>query len=294
MSQYEHEQALWSIWRHNRLSELTHPFGWTSLVAQHWLHEGETQRTLEGLPGTWSFSEGKVLHSPSPSPDLETMITVDGVAQVSPFVLPQVRSLSAHPRTAPVVLSGSREVETLMRSTHTGASSVAIRVRDPRTVASARTLSLPAFSYNPDFRVASTFVPHDPIEVVRETVAHGIIDVVQSIGTLHFTLHGRDHSLIVFGRPSPTGIEPFTHVRDASSGSLTHEIGRSITLHTSDATGTAIDVVDFNYLHSMPCAFTPFVSCPLAIKENVLDIALLSGEKTPAVAREDADHQTRT
>ena len=289
VSQHEREHLLWTIWRHQRVTELSHPLGWTSLIAQHWLHEGDADRALPDLPGTWSVTDGQVMHHPPATSDPNTVVTLDGVTPSGPFTLPQVRSLSAHPRDTLIVLSGSREVETLMRRTTAGDVAIALRIRDPQAAISPRMLSVPAFAYDPSFRVSSRFAPHDPMSVIRETIAPGITDVVQSIGTLHFTLHDREYSVVVFGRPGSHGIEPFTHVRDATSGSLTHEIGRSIDVRFTDPGGTAIDIIDFNYLHSMPCAFTPHVSCPLPIPENTIATALLSGEQTPALIRDEGD-----
>lgn len=294
MSQHEHEHALWTIWRHTRVTELTHPFGWTSLTAQHWLHDGDTERVLDGLPGSWSFDGEHVTHHPSLTPNHEThaepALTIDGVAPTTSVTLPRVAPLIAQPRTTPVILSGGREIETVPRRTASGGVTVAIRVRDPQSAASACAVSVPTFAYDPAFRVASELIPHDPTDTIRETVAENVIDVVQSIGTLRFTLNDLEQRVLVFGRPGPHGLEPFSHVRDLTTGSLTHDIGRSITLQFSDAARTSIEVLDLNYLHSMPCAFTPYVSCPLPVPENSLDIPLLSGEQTPVVRREGADH----
>ncbi|MND04102.1 hypothetical protein D3C83_242300 [compost metagenome] len=38
-------------------------------------------------------------------------------------------------------------------------------------------------------------------------------------------------------------------------------------------------ILDFNQVYNPPCAFTPFATCPLPPKENVLPFALTAGEK---------------
>ena len=42
----EHLEGQWREWRHARVAELTRPYGWTALVAQHWLADGDTGRRL--------------------------------------------------------------------------------------------------------------------------------------------------------------------------------------------------------------------------------------------------------
>ena len=38
-------------------------------------------------------------------------------------------------------------------------------------------------------------------------------------------------------------------------------------------------ILDFNQLYNPPCAFTPFTTCPLPPKENVLRVPVRAGEK---------------
>ena len=38
-------------------------------------------------------------------------------------------------------------------------------------------------------------------------------------------------------------------------------------------------ILDFNKVYNPPCAFTPFATCPLPPKENVLPFPLRAGEK---------------
>ncbi len=41
-------------------------------------------------------------------------------------------------------------------------------------------------------------------------------------------------------------------------------------------------VIDFNQAFSPPCAFSPFVSCPLPPFQNRLKVRVEAGEKRPA------------
>jgi uncharacterized protein (DUF1684 family) len=77
-------------------------------------------------------------------------------------------------------------------------------------------------------------------------------------------------------------VQPVAHIRDSTSGPVTYGAGRVIELQFADDTRTRIDWIDFNYAVALPCAFTNFVTCPLAPAENQLDFEVLAGEKRPA------------
>ena len=38
-------------------------------------------------------------------------------------------------------------------------------------------------------------------------------------------------------------------------------------------------VLDFNEAYNPPCAFNPYTTCPIPLKENILPIKILAGEK---------------
>lgn len=279
LSEFLGLHAQWKSWRHERIAQVTHPYGWSSPVAQHWLAPKADHVPLPGLPGSWSILGGTVVHHPSPTGDA---LEIHGTVPREAFDIPVGRYLaSGHPDASPVML-GRREVDAIKRETDAGEFAYAVRVRDPEAARSHLAHGLTFFAPNPAYRVPATFTPHSPSDVVRETVEEGVIDRVSSIGTLSFSLLGHDHTLIVFARPTPLGIVPYTHVRDATSGKETHGNGRMVDLAFRDTSQDVIDVIDFNTAYSLPCSFTPYVSCPVPIPENTLRVRIEAGERTPA------------
>lgn len=286
MSFDEHLHARWRVWRHARHADLTHPYGWSAPIAQHWLPDGSTDIALPDLPGRWSAHHGEVTYTPDPAAitgntaiDAATAppLTVQGAPITRPTVIENGRYLmSGHPE-AQLILSGEREVETIVRRTPSGGNIYAVRVRDPRSAATAETLPITSYDYDDAWRIPAHFEPHAATEVVRETLAEGVIDIVRSIGTLSFTLGEglAPQQLVVFGTPD----RAFTHFRDATSGAETHGNGRMIELDITDITEPTEIIVDWNYAYSMPCSLTPYVSCPVPIAENTLDVAVTAGER---------------
>lgn len=275
----EHLEGRWREWRHQRVAELTRPYGWTSLVAQYWLHEGDRGIEFELLPGTWSIEDGRVIFTPSQDgPNL----SVNGEHPTEPVeIVPGRNQTYGHGSSVPVYY-GRAEVETVPRTNDAGKRTYAVRVRDPLAAASADDLGITAFDYDPNWRLPATFTPAAREDIEAETVETGVRETTTHIGTLRFELHGGEYELALIGKDSARGVQPVAHIRDATSGPVTYGAGRVIELEFSVDGEGRIDHIDFNYAVALPCAVTNFVTCPLPPSGNHLDFEVLAGEKRPA------------
>lgn len=65
---------------------------------------------------------------------------------------------------------------------------------------------------------------------------------------------------------------------DLTNKKETYGAGRFLYAPKPDASGKT--VVDFNKAFNPPCAFTPYATCPLPPKQNMLTIRITAGEKT--------------
>ena len=78
-------------------------------------------------------------------------------------------------------------------------------------------------------------------------------------------------------RPFTTRPKRFYFVfRDASSGEETYEAARFL---YADLLDDGTTVLDFNQAYNPPCAFNPYTTCPIPVRENRLPIKILAGEK---------------
>lgn len=66
LSEFLGLHAQWKSWRHERIAQVTHPYGWSSPVAQHWLAPKADHVPLPGLPGSWSIMGRHRRSSPKP------------------------------------------------------------------------------------------------------------------------------------------------------------------------------------------------------------------------------------
>ena len=94
------------------------------------------------------------------------------------------------------------------------------------------------------------------------------------LGKLIFSLHGEVISLDAVEEEN----QLFIIFGDATNGKETYGAGRFLYADKPDASGKT--VIDFNKAYNPPCAFTPFATCPLPPKQNILAIAITAGEKS--------------
>ena len=275
----EHLAGQWREWRYAHVATMFRPYGWTSLVAQYWLEESDHGVIFEMLPGSWSVESGRIMFTP---PAYGETLSVDGEYPEGPVeIVPGRNQTYGHGASKPVYF-GVMEVETILRTTHEGKPLYGVRVRDPRAAIPLQDAGVTAFDYDPAWRIPGVYTPTPTIPFEAETVEAGVRESTPRIGTFRFEHHGTNYSLLIIGKETANGIQPVAHIRDRTSGSLTYGAGRVVELQFADDTQSRIDWIDFNYAVALPCAFTNFVTCPVAPSENHLDFEVLAGEKRPA------------
>jgi uncharacterized protein (DUF1684 family) len=200
-------------------------------------------------------------------------------------------TIKGQPVTAPVVLKddGAPGADELLAGRvrlviHVSGQSRSLRVRDPEGPLARGFLGFSWFAIDPAYRVVGRFIPDPAVETLQVPNTFGDLDAYRTEGVVEFTLGGRSLRL----RPFTTRPKRLYFVfKDASSGVETYEAARFVYADLLDD-GTA--VVDFNEAYNPPCAFNPYTTCPIPLKENHLPVKILAGEKAypvkvPAVVR---------
>ena len=103
------------------------------------------------------------------------------------------------------------------------------------------------------------------------------------IGWVSFPVDGTTVRLAVYWLDEYAG-GIFIPFRDATSGRETYGGGRYLWDSAKGADlGMAGDelVLDFNYAYHPSCVYDPLWSCPLAPRENWLDVPIAAGERLP-------------
>lgn len=258
-------------WRDLMEHSLRGDEGWLTLAGLHWLHEGSNSlgsdpncdvvlppgSTPEQL-GSIEFSNGQArlnITADEPvtvdSESVRTALLRDDTAENGPSLV-KVRAITFF-----VI---KRE------------DMYAIRVRDlnnpPRMTFQGRHW----FPVDPAYRVHASFVPHPTPRTIQVVNSVGQISPMKNVGYAEFELHGQTFRLEAFDAAKN---ELWFIFKDATSGPTTYGAGRFLYAPRL-ADGSVL--IDFNRAYHPPCSFTPFATCPLPPKENVLPVKVEAGE----------------
>ena len=141
---------------------------------------------------------------------------------------------------------------------------------------------LPVFAHDPALRVVAEADDAPPARLEIPTSGGGTT-VFTRCGVARFLLAGAPQALELYWLEAYGG-GVFLPFADATSGSETYGAGRYLldTVKGADLgpEGTGL-VLDFNFAYNPSCAYDPAWPCPLAPRENRLDVRIEAGELTP-------------
>jgi hypothetical protein len=197
--------------------------------------------------------------------------------QPAPGVAPAIKG---EPVTGWVVLEGEGEPpggEMLLGDVrlviHLSGERLSLRVRDPNRPLAKDFRGFTWFPIDPAYRVVGKFVRDAEPKKMQVMNTFNDMDTYATEGVIQFTLNGQQLSL----RPFTSRPNRFYIVfRDASSGQETYETARFL---YADLNEDGTTVLDFNEAYNPPCSFNPYTTCPIPLKENILPVKVLAGEK---------------
>ena len=264
----------WKEWQKNRIERLKSENGWLNLAGLYWLQQGNN---------TFGSDSSCDLIFPTSAPPVagkfirkDTLVTLEvnpGAGIVSDGK--QIRKVvlesdaSGHPT---VLKMGTLVFFLIKRDTLLG-----IRLRDLNSPLSASLDSIPCYPPDSIWKIKARFLPFDKPEKLYVPTVIGTREEYTVPGKLVFEIGGQKQILLPFSE----GKGFFIIFGDGTSALETYGAGRFLQADEPDSTGTV--VLDFNRAYNPPCAFTPYATCPLPPKENLLTIKITAGEKDPHI-----------
>lgn len=252
-------------------------------------HEADYRRDFVSIAGLHPLKPGPNSAGSAPTNDIRLPPTAPDT--IGSFVLEGARVrydpaagvrvlLRDQPVTAPLDLTDDRERETdeLVIGTirivvHVSGSSRSIRVRDPDGPLARGFQGFAWFPIDARYRTTGRFIRDPQPQRLKVLNTYGDADEYSSEGVVEFQLLGETLRL----RPFTTRPGRFYFVfKDASSGQETYETARFL---YSDLGEDGTTVLDFNMAYNPPCAFNPYTTCPIPLRENRLATKILAGEK---------------
>jgi uncharacterized protein len=151
---------------------------------------------------------------------------------------------------------------------------VGIRLKDLDSDAARQYHGPQFFPLDLSYRVTATWLPSDGKQTVDVPNVLGDVSPTPIAGTAVFKINGQEQKLTDLGGDAAKGL--FFVFSDPTSKTETYPGGRF--LKTDPVTNGTV-VLDFNRAYNPPCAVTPYATCPLAPKENRLNVAIPAGEE---------------
>ena len=159
---------------------------------------------------------------------------------------------------------------------HVTGGRLALRVRDPNGSQARAFAGFRWFAIDQAYRVTGRFIKDAAPKKLPVLNTFNGVDEYDTEGVVEFELLGRVLRL----RPFTTRPKRFYIVfRDASSGAETYPAAWFL---YADLQDDGRVVLDFNKAYNPPCAFNRYTTCPLPLKENVLPVKILAGERAYA------------
>jgi hypothetical protein len=256
-------------WRKLRAANLVKDDGWTTVVGLFWLKEGDNtvgadpksrialpegaapahvgkfvfrkgKTTFIAEPGANATSNGKPVRTLDMQPDTEGPATIVFVNDLSMFVIGR----------------GDR---------------YAIRLRDKNSRFRKEFHGLTWFPVDEAWRIKAKWTPYTAARKMAVESVTGETSQEPSPGYAAFKIGATEYRL----EPVLEGERLFFIFKDRTAGKETYAAGRFLyTAMPRDGYVT----LDFNMAFTPPCAFSPFLTCPLPPPQNRLPDRIPAGE----------------
>ena len=259
----------WRAWHASHEEHRASEHGFLAITSIRWL--GAEPERFDDAPGAWSTGESGISVELAEDESLEFRGAV--LTGRHDFgQLPERASWFAYWK-AP---EGRAAIEIARR----GGNDI-VRPRHPNAPIRTAYTGTPAYEPDARFVIEGRFEAFEtPRPVTVGSVVDGLQHVYEVVGTISFEFDG-PHSLLAFNGQAGGLHVLFT---DVTSGVTTYAANRSLNLTAPDSEGRVR--LDFNRYTNLPCAYTPFATCPLPPAENRLAVAIEAGEKAPVTVEE--------
>ena len=220
---------------------------WASLAGLFWLKPGENSFGTD--PGN-------------------AVIFPTGPARAGVFTLQNI-DVTVRLLPATVVTMGSLQMYVIVRGQRIG-----IRLKDTESAAIRNFRALEWFPVNLQYRVTAKWIPSDGKKMIDVPTVLGDVEPTPVAGTAVFQINGQEIRLTDIGGDPAKGL--FFVFTDLTSKTETYPGGRFL---DTDPVANGTVVLDFNRAYNPPCSITPYATCPLAPRENRLNLAIPAGQK---------------
>jgi uncharacterized protein (DUF1684 family) len=258
-------------WDKKRMESLKSATGWVNLSGLFWLKEGENK--------FGSATGNELLFKEKNFPALLGSFVLKG-NEVVWTTAGDHAVFSEHEKIKTATIFSGEEINATQLAFQTFRWSiikredlVGIRFRDLASPLLDKLQHIERYTINQDWRINAR-IEKSVLPSVSILNVLGQTTQEKSAGKVVFEYKGKSYSLDVVDEGT-TNL--FVLFGDDTNAKETYPTGRFLYIPRPDANGNT--VIDFNKAFNPPCAFTPFATCPIPPKQNILPFAVKAGER---------------
>jgi uncharacterized protein (DUF1684 family) len=259
-------------WHNKRIDDLKKDNGFLNLAGLYWLKEGTNtfgsdstnaiifpKNKISARAGYYMYSDHTVL----------LVAEKNAAIQINGQNINREIIYDDDSATNPVLAHGSLRWNIIKRGDKIG-----IRLRDLESPNLKNFHGVKRYPVKKDWRIRARFMQSPSVKTINITDVLGQTQPQKSPGTLSFDIEGKTYTLDVL---EGSHDDYFVIFGDATNGLETYPSGRFVYVPKAGNDGTTY--IDFNKAYCPPCAFTPYATCPLPPRQNILTIEITAGEK---------------
>lgn len=259
-------------WHAKRDSSIRNVSGWLSLAGLFWLKQGDN---------TFGSDPKNMIIFPEQAPAFigsfslnDSIVSVkinQGVEVLndSTLVSEMILVNDNQPNTS-VLSSGALFFYVIKRQDKYG-----IRLKDLEHPNLKSFSGIEHFPINPAWKIQATLIQFETPKTIPIPNVLGQVSNEPSPGLLKFEINDTTYQLEPIGERDSK--QYWLIFGDATNGDETYGAGRFLYVEKADENGNTY--IDFNKAYNPPCVFSPFATCPLPPKQNILDVSICAGEK---------------
>lgn len=257
-------------WKKQRVSSLTKPHGWLSLIGMEWFHNGKN-----------TIGSNKD----------NNIVLPDGPAYIGYFNLKNKAITFTVNKGVEILANGIEVADTIeVKMDSSGEPTVfsidtfkfhviergkpALRIKDSNAKTVKGFTGIKYFPLNEEFKVKAEFIPYDPIKEIEIINVLGLLNKGKSLGKLKFEIKGTTYYLDTLD----SGDELYVLFADRTSGRTSYGPGRFLYV-PKPLEGSNMTTIDFHKAYNPPCAFNEYSTCPLPPPQNRISAFIEAGEK---------------
>jgi len=259
-------------WHQRRINALTSETGWLTLAGLFWLEQGDnTFGSASDNDLIFPEDMPKYMGSFNLQDSIVTLTVNENISILNDSLsVTKMKLINDHHEDRTDLSYGSYSWYILKRQDKYG-----IRLKNSAHQRLKNFTGIDRFPVDIKWRVKAHLEKYDPPKNIKVANVLGQVSEMSSPGKLHFKFDGKEYTIDPF---SSSPGRYWIIFGDKTNEIETYGAGRYLYIDAVDENGETY--IDFNQSYNPPCAFTPYSTCTLPPRQNILDLRVTAGEKS--------------